>query len=110
MSKTAVVTSGDVNVRVASHFSKVPPIATDAFTKNLIELYSGVTTNSGTCALPSDGRAIDVTRQRTFNPSITPLNPNRSDSHRISRHRDRAGTMMRHTIGPRNSFLFLNSG
>src|SRR5258708_5709408 len=63
-SKTAVVTSGDVNVRLASHLSKVPPIATDAFTKNLIALSSGVTTNTGTCALPSDGRAIDATRQR----------------------------------------------
>src|SRR6266481_7378033 len=66
MSNTAVVTSGDVNVSVASHLSKVPPIATDAFTKNLIELSSGVTTNTGTCALPSDGRAIDATRQRIF--------------------------------------------
>jgi len=41
-SKTAVVTSGDVKVRVASHLSKVPPIATDAFTKNLIELSLGI--------------------------------------------------------------------
>src|SRR5882724_5872712 len=74
-SKTAVVTSGDVNVRVASHLSKVQSIATDAFTKNLIELSSGVTTDTGTCALPSDGRAIDATSQKTFNPPVTPLNP-----------------------------------
>lgn len=51
-----------------------PSIATDAFTKNLIELSSGVTMNTGPCALPSEGRAIDATRQRAFNPSITPLN------------------------------------
>src|SRR5258708_30905096 len=74
-SKTAVVTSGDVKARVASHLSKVPPIATDAFTKNLIELSSRVTTNTGTCALPRDGRAIAATRQRILNLSITPLNP-----------------------------------
>src|SRR5712671_2358091 len=85
MSNTAVVTSGDVNLSVASHLSKVPPIATDAFTKNLIELSSGVTTNTGTCALPSDGRAIDVTRQRILNPSITPLNPIVDTRHLVSK-------------------------
>src|SRR5712671_5093789 len=85
MSNTAVVTSGDVNLSVASHLSKVPPIATDAFTKNLIELSSGVTTNTGTCALPSDGRAIDATRQRILNPSITPLNPILDTRHLVSK-------------------------
>src|SRR6266567_9546253 len=85
MSKTGVVTSGDVNVRVASHLSKVPPIATDAFTKNLIELSSGVTTNTGTCALPRDGREIDAARQRILNPSITPLNPIVDTRHPVSK-------------------------
>src|SRR5882724_4825126 len=101
MSNTAVVTSGDVNVSVASHLSKVPPIATDAFTKNLIELSSGVTTNTGTCALPSDGRAIDATRQRIFaNLSIirsTPpsaariIHPRRTEEHSVGRETDTPG-------------------
>src|SRR5271167_5119131 len=47
MSNTPVVTSGDVNVRVASHLSKLPSIATDAFTKNLTVLASGVITKTG---------------------------------------------------------------
>jgi len=38
MSKTAVANSGDANVKLASHLSKVPSIATEAFTLNLNEL------------------------------------------------------------------------
>jgi hypothetical protein len=49
-SHTPVETSGEVNVRVASYLSKLPSIATDAFTKNLTELVSGVITKTGACA------------------------------------------------------------
>jgi hypothetical protein len=38
MSRTPVVTSGDVNVRVELHLSNLPASATDAFTENLIVL------------------------------------------------------------------------
>src|SRR6516162_1352773 len=48
MSKTPVVPSAEANFRVASHLSKVPSRATDAFTKNLIELSPGVISKMGT--------------------------------------------------------------
>jgi len=38
----------DVTVKVASHFSKVPSIGTEAFTANLIVLFTGVTLKTGT--------------------------------------------------------------
>src|SRR5215467_11731977 len=54
MSKTPVVGSVDAKVKVASHLSKVPLMATDAFTANLIELSSVVILKTGTCARRSD--------------------------------------------------------
>src|SRR5271167_2730446 len=64
MSKTPVDTSGDVNVRVASHLSKVPFIDTDASTSNLIELSTGVISKTGACARLTEGSTADATRQR----------------------------------------------
>src|SRR5258708_39584216 len=58
MSRTPERTSGDVNVRVASHLSKVPAIATDASTSKLILLPSGVILNTG-IAWVSCGRVTE---------------------------------------------------
>src|SRR6266852_5273913 len=66
--KTPVVTSGDVNVRVASHWSKVPWIATDAFTLNAIELPAWVIAKTGaSCARLTDGSTTAANRQRATN-------------------------------------------
>src|SRR5215469_6213680 len=62
MSKTPVVGSVDAKVRVASHLSKVPLTATDAFTANLIELPSVVILKTGTCARLTDGNTADAKR------------------------------------------------
>ena len=51
MSKTPVDTSVELNVSVASHFSKVPLIATEASTSNLTELSTGVIVKTGTPSL-----------------------------------------------------------
>src|SRR6267142_728382 len=71
MSKTPVSTSGEVIVAVASHFSNVPSIATDAFTWNLIELSSFVIlmtgTPAGACARLTDGSTAEAKRHRATN-------------------------------------------
>src|SRR5215471_18897521 len=67
MSRTPVVGSVDVKVRVASHLSKVPVTATDAFTANLIELSSVVILKTGTCARLTDGNTADAKRIRIAN-------------------------------------------
>src|SRR2546430_138367 len=64
MSKTPVLISGVANVRVASHLSNVPFIATDAFTSNLILLSTGVIAKTGACAWLADGSTVDATRHR----------------------------------------------
>src|SRR6267142_1161122 len=64
MSKTAVESSGDVNVRVASHLSNLPAMATDAFTSNCIVLSTGVIAKTGACVRPRDGSTADTTRPR----------------------------------------------
>src|SRR6202040_369766 len=64
MSSTPVSTSGDVKVRVASHLSKVPFIATDASTSNLIELSVGVISKTGACARLSDGNTAENKKDR----------------------------------------------
>src|SRR5882762_8519023 len=67
-SKTPVVTSGDVNARVAFHWSNVPCIATDAFTLNAIELSACVIAKTGaSCAWLIDGSRTDANRQRAIN-------------------------------------------
>src|SRR5580700_369996 len=70
MSKTPVVGSADVKVIVASHLSKVPLTATDAFTANLMELPSVVNLTTGTWALLTDWSARDATKQRTANRMV----------------------------------------
>src|SRR5690242_18786234 len=65
MSKTPVVTSGDVNVRVASHLSNLPAIATEALTENVIELPSCVITKVGACARLGGVSTADAARQKT---------------------------------------------
>src|SRR6266702_548260 len=67
MSKTPVVTSGDAKVRVASHLSKVPSIATEAFTLNLTVLCGGgEITKTGACARASgDSRAAAASNGRS---------------------------------------------
>src|SRR5580693_2788045 len=70
MSKTPVETSVDVKVRVASHLSKVPLTATDAFTANLTELSSVVILKVGACARLNDGNTADARRQRTANRMV----------------------------------------
>src|SRR5580765_2227022 len=64
MSKTPVLISGDVNTRVASHLSKVPVIATEAFTSNLTLLSAGVIAKTGACAWLANGRTADATRHK----------------------------------------------
>src|SRR5277367_3557947 len=78
MLKTPVLISGDVNTRVASHFSKVPSIATDAFTKNFTVLSPGVIAKTGACARVTDGSAADTNRHRTANRMESLLEQNRS--------------------------------
>src|SRR6516225_2899334 len=63
MSNTPVITSGDVNVKVASHLSKVPLIATDASTSNLTELSTGVILNTGTPPA-SWARLVDASKTK----------------------------------------------
>lgn len=82
MSRTPVETSGDVNVSAASHLSKLPLIATEALTENLIELSSGVIAKTGACARLTNGNTVEAKRHRTANrmeafrdhvdPSFTP--------------------------------------
>src|SRR5579864_4017041 len=67
MSKTPVETSVDAKVRVASHLSKVPFTAIDAFTANLVELSSVVILKTGTCAWLSDGNTADAKKKKTAN-------------------------------------------
>src|SRR5579864_4682812 len=68
MFKMPVVASLDVNVKVESHFSKVPASFTDAFTKNLTELSSTAIlktgTSAGACARAKDGEKVEANRQR----------------------------------------------
>ncbi len=67
MSSTAEVTSVDGKVSVASHLLNLPSIATEAFTKNLTSLSSGVMVKTGPCAWANDGNSADAKRQKTVN-------------------------------------------
>src|SRR5580704_691443 len=70
-SRTPDSTFGDVYVNVASHLSKTPSMATDAFTPNLIELSSwtilitGIP--SGVCARLTEENARSAKQQTRFN-------------------------------------------
>src|SRR5450432_4143573 len=68
MSKTAVESSGDVKVRVASHLSNLPTMATDALTSNFMELSTGVITKTGgACARLNEGSIIVARKQESTN-------------------------------------------
>src|SRR5271169_4502711 len=68
MSKTPVVISLDVNVMVASHLSKVPFKATDAFTKKVTALSgAGEIAKTGVCAWLTAGSGVDAKRHTTAN-------------------------------------------
>src|SRR5277367_6738724 len=69
MFRTAVVTSEEVNARVASHFSKVPSMSTDAFTPNLILLSTGVILKTGMAAV-SCGWVADANRENAKRQKI----------------------------------------
>src|ERR1700741_1719830 len=71
MSNTPVESSGDVNVRVASHLSNLPTMATDASTSNLIVLSTGVISKTGTCARLGDGNRTDAKKQKRANRDDT---------------------------------------
>src|ERR1700679_2989793 len=65
-SSTPEVTSVDGKVSVASHLLNLPSMATEAFTKNLTSLSSGVMVKTGPCAWANDNSA-DAKRQNTIN-------------------------------------------
>src|SRR5271170_4129584 len=75
MSKAPDSGSVDVNVRAASHLSKVPSMATDAFTENLTELSSGVILKTGACAGLSDGNTADAKKKKTANRMLPCARP-----------------------------------
>src|SRR5437879_8428789 len=89
ISKTPVVSPGDVNVKVASHLSNLPAMLIDAFTSNLIVLCSGVISNTGACPRVTDGSTANATRLRmanrmkSFRTSSYPTNTLPSDEWRI---------------------------
>jgi hypothetical protein len=56
--------SGDVKVRVASHLSNLPTIATDASTSNFMELSTGVISKTGASAGLGNENTADVTMPR----------------------------------------------
>src|SRR5580698_11502716 len=82
MSKTPVARSVDVNVRVASHLSKVPSIATDASTSNLILLSVGVISKTGTpagaCARGAEENKTDARHKIAIRIGKTSLARNSS--------------------------------
>src|SRR5215469_7179004 len=67
MSRTAVESSGDVNVSVASHLSNFPVMATDASTSNFIVLSAGVISKTGACARVADGNMASIKTRRIVN-------------------------------------------
>src|ERR1700739_4029872 len=67
MSRTAVESSGDVNVSVTSHLSNLPVMATDASTSNFIVLPTGVISKTGTCAQVADENMASIKTRRIVN-------------------------------------------
>jgi hypothetical protein len=68
--------SVDGNFSVASHLLNLPSMATEAFTKNLMSLSSGVTVTMGPWARFTDGRLADTKRPRTANLIVFLLSKN----------------------------------
>src|SRR5580693_7433625 len=73
MSSTPDSASVDEKVSVASHLLNLPSMATEAFTKNLTSLSSGVTVKTGTWARLTDGSMVDTNRHKTANRMEFPL-------------------------------------
>src|ERR1700678_3176226 len=67
ISRTPEVTAVDVKCSVASHLLNLPSMATEAFTKNLTSLSSGVMVKTGPCARANDGNSDNAKRQQTVN-------------------------------------------
>src|ERR1700683_3700109 len=70
------VTSVDGKVSVASHLLNLPSMATEAFTKNLTLLSSGVMAKTGPCAWANDGNSANAKRQTTVNRTKSLLQVN----------------------------------
>jgi hypothetical protein len=70
MSNTAVDSSGDVKVIVASHLSKVPAIGTEALTLNLTVLSALLISKTGACALVIDGERNAANAHNIGSPSV----------------------------------------
>src|SRR5262252_10980835 len=64
ISSTPVVSSGEVNVSVASHLSNFPAILTDDFTWKLIQLSTGVISKIGACDRLSSGNTPATRMQK----------------------------------------------
>jgi|HubBroStandDraft_6_1064221.scaffolds.fasta_scaffold147636_1 hypothetical protein len=67
MSSMPDVTSVDEKVSVASHLLNLPSMATEALTKNLTSLSSGVIVKTGAWARLTDGSMAEIKRQRKAN-------------------------------------------
>src|ERR1700730_13337081 len=67
MLSTAEVTSVDGKVSVAAHLLNLPSMATEAFTKNLTSLSSGVMVKTGPGSWANDGNSAAAKRQKTVN-------------------------------------------
>src|SRR5579863_3716702 len=76
MSRTPDSGSVDGKVSVASHLSNLPSIATEAFTKNLTSLSSGVTVKTGPWPRLTEGNMTDIKSARTANLMEFLLNEN----------------------------------
>src|SRR5271154_2811591 len=64
ISKTPVVSSGEANVKLASHLSNLPWISTDACTSKRIELLTRVISKTGACARVNAGNSTNSARDR----------------------------------------------
>src|ERR1700751_393255 len=73
ISKSPVVSSGDLNVRPASHLSNLPAIVTDDFTWNLIELCTGIISKTGACARPRGTNNINAEIHRVIRCTLCSL-------------------------------------
>ena len=67
ISRTPVVSSGDVNVNVASHLSNLPAIVVEAFTWKLIELSTAQSRHTGACAALNAGNKAEAKTKRMGN-------------------------------------------
>src|SRR6516164_6910651 len=74
ISNCPVVSSGDLNVRLASHLSNFPAIVTEDFTWNFIELCPGTMSKTGACARLVGANTTKANRQRPTTDRVYRLN------------------------------------